>query len=236
MKKVMSILMLVGLVVGMAVNVNAKQERKNAPRGKAVLTALKELGEPHYVDRMKVHEMCSLEIEDTYYHVYTGEMKKLGYRVIFYDNAEHYLGFYETEFEPTEYEEATVLLDSGDGENFYSIPIGTKGPSGTIRIEGMPVNLVKSPWYTAKLEGGSETAVAESSKTALPVAEEEDVLKPEFRTWTITFKGKPIEASAIFMKQEKNMVFLKLEANGKEKAFSIYSLSKKDQAYIKQFQ
>jgi len=238
MKKTVGIMMLAALVSGMATHVNAKQERENQPRGKAVLAKLKELGEPHYIERMKVREMCTLETGDTYIHVYTGVLKKMGYHVIFYDNHDHYLGFYYTEYEPTDYEEAAILLDSGDGENFYEIPIGSKGPPDTIRIDGMPVKFVKSDWYTAKLEGGTgtETATTDKAATATSEAKEDDTLKPEFRTWTITFKGKPVKARAIFIKQEKNQVFLKLEANGKEKAFSLYSLSKKDQAYIKQFQ
>jgi len=234
MKKALGIMMLVGLVAGMATHVNAKQERENAPRGKAVLATLKELGEPHYVDRMKVHEMCSLEIGDTFFHVYTGELKKMGYHIIFYDNKENYLGFYYTEYEPTEYEEAAILLDSGDGESFYEIPIGLKGPADTIRIDGMPIKFIKSPSNTDEAGSGGTKAATTAAGTA--PAEEDNTLKPEFRTWTITFKGKPAQASATFIKQEKNMVFLKLEANGKEKAFSVYSLSKEDQAYIKQFQ
>ncbi len=235
MKKTLVIMMLVGLVAGMATHVNAKQERENAPRGKAVLATLKELGEPHYVDRMKVHEFCSLEIGDTFFHVYTGELKKMGYHIIFYDNSENYLGFYKIEYEPTDYEEGAILLDSGDGEDFYEIPIGIKGPPDTIRIDGMPVKFIKSPSNTGEGKDG-EKAKAATPESATAAAEEDDTPKPEFRTWTIAFKGKPIQASAIFIKQEKNMVTLKLEANGKEKAFSVYSLSKEDQAYIKQFQ
>ena len=237
MKKTVGIMILAGLVAGMTTHARSKREKKDFLRGKAVLAALKELGEPHYIDRMKVHEFCSLEIGETYFHIYSGELKKLGYHIIFYDNHENYLGFYETEYEPTDYEEGAILLDSGDGEDFYEIPIGIKGPPDTIRIDGMPVKFIKSPTNTGEGKGGA-TAKAATPDATMPgteTAEEDKVLKPEFRTWTITFKGKPVRARAIFVKQEKNQVFLKLEANGKEKAFSLYSLSKEDQAYIKQF-
>ena len=235
MKKATSIMMATALMAVIATTVVAKQEKENAPRGKAVLAKMKELGEPHYVERMKVHEMCSLEAGDTFFHIFTGELKKLGYHIIIYDNKENYLGFYPTEYEPTEYEEGAVLLDSGDGENFYPIPIGLKGPAETIRIDGMPIKFVKSPSNTGEV-GSAGTKAATTTLAGTETTEEDDTLKPEFRTWTIMFKGKPIEARAIYVKQEKGKVTLKLESNGKENAFSIYSLSKEDQEYVKQFQ
>ncbi len=236
MKKTVGIMILAGLVAGMTTHARSKREKKDFLRGKAVLAALKELGEPHYIDRMKVHEFCSLEIGETYFHVYTGELKKMGYHVIFYDNHENYLGFYYTEYEPYDYEEGIVWLDSGDGESGYPIPIDSKGPPDTIRIDGMPTKFIKSPSNTGEGKEGAEAKAATTEAgTATAEAKEDEPLKPEFRTWTITFKGKPVKARAIFIKQEKNMVTLKLEANGKENDFSIYSLSKEDQAYIKQF-
>jgi hypothetical protein len=58
---------------------------------------------------------------------------------------------------------------------------------------------------------------------------------PEYREWTITHKGKKIPARAIYVKQSAGKVFLKLEANGMEKGFSLSALSREDQAYVKQF-
>ena len=230
MKKTLGIVMAVALASIVATNVAAKPEKENAPRGKAVLTTLKELGEPHYVDRMKVHEMCSLEIGDTYFHVFTGELKKLGYHIIVYDNKKNYLGFYATEYEPTDYEEAAILLDSGDGENFYNIPIGSRGPSDTIRIDGMPIKFIKSPTNTGEAGG-----VAEKAAPVLVAATGEEGLTAEYREWIIIHKGKKIPVRAMYIEQKSGKVYLKAEANGVTKPFLISMLSKPDQAYVKKF-
>ncbi|RKX42063.1 MAG: hypothetical protein DRP64_10400, partial [Verrucomicrobia bacterium] len=85
------------------------------------------------------------------------------------------------------------------------------------------------------VKGGTGGGTASKEKTAEKAEDGEEEIVPEFRTWTIAFKGKPVEARAIFVKREKNQVFLRLEATGKEKGFPLHTLSKADQEYVKQF-
>ena len=73
-------------------------------------TIIKEIGGEHYVEKMKFYEVGSIEVEPTYYHVFNGQLKNGGYHIIFFNNKQEYLGFYYSDYEPTDYEEGAVLL------------------------------------------------------------------------------------------------------------------------------
>jgi len=227
MKRTMGIVVLVALMAGLAGSAVASSVKKNAPKKKAVEAELKKIGGEHFPDRMKVREIGPISVGDTYFHAFSGELKKVGYHVIIYDNDLNYLGFYATDFEPSDYEEGAVLLDSGDGEVFYKIPIKAKGPAPKVRLpEGLPLVFVPAPGAKAATDGGV---------TAPKVATGKDGITAEYREWTITRKGKTIKVRAIYVSQAVGTVDIKSEANGKIAKVRLSELSREDQAYVKQF-
>ena len=227
MKRILGMIMVLALAAGIATNVAAKSEREDAPKRRDVEEVLAEVGGTHSPEKMDVKKIASVKVEDTYYHVYEGELDAGGFHIIVFDNYRNYLGYYKSDFAPCNYEiESSIVIDSGtiddNGEPlYYPIPISLKkGLPSKIQIGGIPTNFVKAP----KKEG------SEAEKTA-----EDDEIKPEYRTWTILHKGKEFPVRAIYIKQSAGKIHLKAEANGVTKPFDISSLSKEDQAYVKQF-
>jgi len=231
MKRRMGIMVLVALMAGLAGSVTAKSERKNAPRKKTVEADLKKLGEEHFPKRMRLSEIGPIEVGDTYFHAFSGQLQKVGYHVIIYDNNLNYLGYYATDFEPSDYEEGAVLLDSGDGENFFQIPIKANGPPPKVRLpEGLPIEFVSAPGREAIGTGSSSTTT-----TAPKAVKGKDGITAEYREWSITFKGKKMKIRAIYVKQAIGTVDIKSEANGKIATIRLSELSREDQEYVKQF-
>jgi len=245
MKKTLGIITILALATGIATHVAAKPERKDQPKNRFVVETLKAIGGEHSPEKMDVKRITSIEIGDTYYHIYEGELDKIGYHVIVFDNYQNYLGYYKAAHPPTNYEiEGCIVLDPGevDGNGnslYYQIPIDEKkGLPKKLQIGGTPTSFVKSPTSepAEKETTTGETTGGTTTKATTDEGEDEDEeIKPEFRTWTITFKGKPIEARAIYLKQEKGKVYLRLEATSQENGFLLRALSKEDQEYVKQF-
>ncbi|MEN8254044.1 MAG: hypothetical protein ABFR33_01105 [Verrucomicrobiota bacterium] len=227
MKKTLGMIMVLALAAGIATHVAAKSEREDAPRRRFVEELLAEVGGTHYPEKMDVKKIASIEIGDTYYHVYEGELDAVGYHIIVFDNYRNYLGYYKSDFPPCNYEiENSIVIDSGtvddNGESlYYPIPISLKkGLPAKIQIAGIPTKFVKAP----------KKEVSEAEKAA-----GDGKIEPEYRIWTITHKGREIPVRAIYIKQSAGKVYLKAEANGVTNPFAISSLSKEDQEYVKQF-
>lgn len=242
MKRTLGIITILALAAGIATNAAAKTERKDQPKARFVKETLETLGETHFPEKIKIKRITSIEVGETYYHVYEGELDKTGYHIIVFDNKRNYLGYYKSDFPPTNYQiDGSIVIDPGtvddDGEALYfSIPIDEqKGLPPRLQIGGMPTEFVKSPTYDEAIKGATGGGTAAEGSAAKKAEDGEEEIVPEFRTWTIAFKGKPVEARAIFVKREKNEVFLRLEATGKEKGFPLHTLSKADQEYVKQF-
>ncbi len=239
MKKLITALTCTTIIFSGALS--AKAEKKNDPDKKDVEKLLKEIGAEHYVERMKVRDFCSLkyektEDEDSYWHIYSGQLKEGGYHVIIYNNVPEYLGFYRVDFEPVEYEEGKIMLDSGDSDEdgnsyFYDLPLPDKGPAATVRIDGVPTKFVKNP----KLEA-EKTEVAGTKTGGIPVVPKETTASGEvidYRDWTITMGGKQVTVNAIYVKFEKGKVTIKNSKNGREAEIPGSALSTEDQEYIK---
>jgi hypothetical protein len=222
MKKSIVMMMSMTLVAGIATN--ALAGKKNEPKKPEKI--LEEIGGTHFVEKMKVSDVGSVKMKDrksgdeTYFHVYSSYVNDK-YRVIIFDNKPTYLGYYETDLEPTDYEEGAVLLDTGDGENFERIRLSAKGPNEKISIDGVPSKFVKNE--KAEADKKAEAAVAAA----------DEKIQPEYREWTIINRGKKVPVQAIFVKQAGNKVFLKEKTRGITKPFPVNSLSRPDQEYLK---
>ncbi len=213
--------------------------KKNDPNRKEVEKILKEAGDTHYVERMKISALCSMKMEDAagedlYYHIYNVSLKKGGYRIVIFDNTPKYLGYYATEYEGVDYEEGSILLDSGDSDedgntSYYTLPISEKGPADKIRIDGVQTVLVKGPDADDKKSSGIGKAVG--GGVAAPVSASGTVL--EYRDWKITLKGKEITANAIFVSLEKGKVTIKDSKLGKNATIPVSALSPEDVEYLK---
>lgn len=231
MKRKLGIIMIGALLAGTVITACAKTERekKNEPKNRnAVADALKAAGEEHFPEKMKVRDIGSIKMENTYYHIYSGTLKEGGYHAIVFDNKPEYLGYYFiAEYEPSGYEdggskEGYILIDLGSGGDEERIRIKQDGPVDQATIDGVKSYFVKAPekkvkaFEKPKEEGGSE-----------------DSLEPIFREWTIAHDGKKLKVRAIYVSQTFGKVTLRGEATGRENAFPISSISKEDQEYIK---
>lgn len=232
MKKGLVTTLCITVAMACATSVMAKSEKENCPKKKDVETIIKEIGGEHYVEKMKFYEVGSIEVEPTYYHIFNGQLKNGGYHVIFFNNKQEYLGFYYSDYEPTDYEEGAVLLDQGDGENFHSLPVTEKGPGATVRFGGMQSKFVKNP----KLEEAAKAAgTTDDGKLVVPEKQKsESGMVIDYRDWTITMKGREITVNAIFVKIDGKNIVIKNAKNGKEASIPGSSLSDEDKEYVKQ--
>lgn len=229
MKKTLGIIMILALAAGMVTNTAAKSERREKPKSRFVEETLEALGEVHYPEKMTVKSITSIPVGDTYYHIFQGKLSNVGYHIIVFGNYMNYLGFYKCDFPPcNEERENHIVIDSGDVDEdgdqmFYYIPIDPeKGLPGRLQIGGSPVKLEAPP----KKEGEEEAG---------PKVANEDEIVPQYREWTITYKGEKLTVSAIYVSQTFAKVTLKAEANGVTKEFDITALSREDREYITQF-
>lgn len=118
---------------------------KNRPKLSDIGDIIETAGKPHSeVDNIK--RLDSLKMEDTYFHVFSGQSDAGSYRVIIFDNDKQYLGFYDTmEYEPYETDgdedgrACGVVLKKLDPESrtiwYTRIPFGNKGPWESIRTQ-----------------------------------------------------------------------------------------------------
>ena len=214
--------------------------KKNDPDKKEVLKELEEIGEGHFVERMKVSDLCTLEFEDEngediFYHVYVGTLKNDKYHLIFYDNTPTYLGYYLIDHEPVDYEDEAVLLDTGeaneDGDSeYFEVALKKTGPIQKIRVDGVPVTFQKNPKLEAKAEG---QVAATGGIPVVPKETSETGEVIDYRDWTITIKGNTVTVNAIFVKVEGGKVTIKNAKNGKEAQIPGSALSDEDKEYVK---
>lgn len=256
MKKILGIVMILALVAGMASNTVAKTERKEVPKARFVEETLEAVGGVHNPEKIRIKKISSIEIGETYYHVFQGKLDTVGYHIIIFDNKQKYLGFYKSDFPPTNYEiETCIVLDSGEVDDsgnakYYTIPISEeKGLPPMIVIGVSPVKLEKPPETEGEeegdpeAEGGAEAGSEGESEGGEDADDAKDGSKdavetkavPEYREWTITHRGKPLTVRALYVKQTFAKVTLKAEASGRVNDFDITALSKPDRAYIRQF-
>lgn len=218
----------------------AEAVKKNDPSKKEVEALMKEIGGDHYQERMKFNDLCSLKYEDStgednYWHIYVGETKKDGYHVIIYNNVPEYLGFYKSNYEPVDYEEETVLLDSEESDSeggtiYIKLPISAKGPALKVRDGSTLFEFKKNPLLepedkvTAAATGGIPAVPKQTSATGKVI---------DYRDWKITMKGREITVNAIFVKLEKGNVTLKSAKNGRETSIPGSALSEEDKEYVR---
>ena len=242
MRRILGIILILALAAGMATNTIAKTERKEQPKARFVTETLEALGEPHYPEKIKIKRITSIQVGDTYYHIYEGKLDTVGFHIIVFDNQQNYLGFYKSDFAPCNYEiENSIVMDSDEVDDdgnpkYFAIPIDIKkGLPLKVQLGGTPTKLEKAP----EKEGGEEEEAgeggAEGEGKDPGAAEEEAPVEPEYRDWKITFKGKEMSVRAIYVKQTFAKVTLKAEASGRSNDFDIPALSKEDREYIKQF-
>lgn len=218
----------------------AEAAKKNDPSKKEVEALMKEIGGDHYIERTKFNDLCSLKYEDStgednYWHIYVGATKKDGYFVYVYNNVPEYLGFYKVEYEPVDYEEGTVLLDSGESDEdggtiFINLPIPDKGPAAKVRIEGVQVEFKKNPLLEP------EDKVAGAATGGIPAVPKQTTASGEvidYRDWKLTLGGKERTINAIYVKFEKGQLTIKSSKNGKEATVPGSSLSEEDKEYVK---
>ncbi len=213
--------------------------KKNDPDKKEVEKIVKELGDTHYVERMKINSLCSLKFEDSsgeddFYHIYSASLKEGGYRIIVFDNKPQYLGYYATEFEGVDYEEGAILLDSGESDedgniNYFSLPIPDKGPAAKVRIDGIPTVFVKAPGADEKAASSGIGKVAAGTGGEAIV----DDNSPQYRDWKITLQGKERTFNAIYISVAKGKVTIKDSKRGKTATVPVSALSAEDVEYLK---
>ena len=216
------------------------REKKNDPDKREVEKELKEIGGEHYVEKMKISHLCSLKFEkpdgeDSYYHIYSANLKKEGFRVIIYDNTPTYLGYYKSEFEPYDYEEGYVWLESGESDEDgndrpYKLPIPDKGPAKKVRIGDVQSSFVANP----KLAAEGQTASTGPTKLVVPKEKSSTGVVIDYRDWTITMGGKKLTVKAIFVeKVGSSNIKIKDSKRGKTATIKISAISDADRAYLK---
>ena len=222
MKRALGIMMVGALVASMATTAGAKSEKKNTPKNtRAAEEAIKAAGAEHFPEKMKIRKVGSVKVEETYYHIYCGVLKKGGYHAIVFDNTPTYLGYYRTEYEPVNYEKGAILMDMEDSDEdgntrYERIRITAKGPQDRATLDGVKSDFIKAPEKeVVKVAEGTESG--------------ED--GPVFREWTV---NKTV-VRAVYVSQTFGKVTLRAEASGAVKAFPISSLSDEDKEYIKKF-
>jgi hypothetical protein len=231
MKKTVGMVMLLALAAGWALDVSA--EKKNEPRSRFVKETVEALGGEHYPEGMSVKSIDSIEIGETYYHIFQGKVSSDEYHVIIFDNYDNYLGFYKSPYIVSNYEkEGCAVLETGDIDDYgnplrYYIPL-EKGPPPIIVLGAKQISFTKGPEVAATEEGVEGEEGAEGTAA-------DNAVKPEYREWNITMKGKAYKVPALYISQTFATVTLKGEATGNEKEFPISSLSDEDREYIQQF-
>lgn len=237
MNKRFGLLTVAALVAGISIVSDAASVKKNMPKPQDVLSILKEKGAPHYVDKMKVYKIGTIETgEDTYYHFFRGQLKDVGYRVIVFDNTPAYMGYYETTYEPSDYDDEAILFDSGEtsaeGEPvFFKLTIPSTGPADKARIGSFPTTLVRVA--DAKQADVATATTPGSTTLGVPSGTKTESNEPQYREWTITVKGKEVKVRALYVSQDFGKVTIKSEATGADATLMISSLSTADQEYVK---
>ena len=194
-------------------------EKKNPPKNDDVIEeSLKLAGDTHFPEKFKFDDIGTIEHEETYYHSYIGYNDDGTYRVIFFDNKQQYLGYYNVDYEPVDYEDSAVLLDD-ESDGFFSVRLGKDGPNDAILIDGIKTTFIRN-----KKIDNKEEAI-----------KEKQIEKPQiiYRNWTIKRGGKSYTYECIFVKKVGSKIFLKEKSRGKTLPFSETELSNDDISYLK---
>jgi hypothetical protein len=200
---------------------------KNKPSRKDVEEILEEIGGDHFPEKMKISPIGPVETDSTYYHVFSGTLKKSGYHLIFFDNSLNYLGYYLITLEPIGYGEGEIYLYL-TSDSTYTIEIGDDGPPEKINITELnqQAKFVRAP---VKEEPEEEEIVASTDNT--PAKEKKE---PEYRPWNITKGGKVRHVpSAIFVEIKDKNITIRNAKNGKVATFPISAFSAEDREYLK---
>jgi hypothetical protein len=240
MKKILTALICATVVTYSLAPLDASARvKKNEPDKKDVLKELQAIGGEHYVDKMRIKDFCTLEVEgpndeEIYYHVFVANLRDDTYRIIYYDNKPEYLGYYSTTYLPDDYEKDRVKLDSGesdsDGDTIYIVlPITAKGPADSVNLDGVPTKLIKNP----NLEANKKTNDDTGTILAIPKEKSASGEEIDYRDWKITMKGKEITVNAKFEKIDNGKVYIKNAKNGVVAAIPGSALSAEDQEYVK---
>ena len=196
----------------------AISEKKNPPKNDDVIEeALKLAGDLHYPDEFKFDDIGTIDHEDTYYHAFIGYNDDGTYRVLFFDNDQNYLGYYNVDYEPVDYEDSTVLLDD-ESDGFFGIRLGKDGPIDAIIIDG-----IKTSFNRNKKIDKKEDSVVDNK-----------IEKPQiiYRNWTIKRSSKTYTYECIFVKKVGSKIYLKEKSRGKTLPFSETELSTEDILYL----
>ena len=194
-------------------------EKKNPPKNDDVIEeSLKLAGDTHFPEKFKFDDIGTIEHEETYYHSYIGYNDDGTYRVIFFDNKQQYLGYYNVDYEPVDYEDSVVLLDD-ESDGFFSVRLGKDGPNDAILIDGVKTTFIRNKKIDKKEEA----------------IKEKQIEKPQiiYRNWTIKRGGKSYTYECIFVKKVGSKIFLKEKSRGKTLPFSETELSNDDISYLK---
>ena len=197
----------------------AFSEKKNPPKNDDVIEeSLKLAGDTHFPEKFKFDDIGTIEHEETYYHSYIGYNDDGTYRVIFFDNKQQYLGYYNVDYEPVDYEDSAVLLDD-ESDGFFSVRLGKDGPNDAILIDGIKTTFIRNKKIDKKEEA----------------IKEKQIEKPQiiYRNWTIKRGGKSYTYECIFVKKVGSKIFLKEKSRGKTLPFSETELSNDDISYLK---
>ena len=197
----------------------AFSEKKNPPKNDDVIEeSLKLAGDTHFPEKFKFDDIGTIEHEETYYHSYIGYNDDGTYRVIFFDNKQQYLGYYNVDYEPVDYEDSVVLLDD-ESDGFFSVRLGKDGPNDAILIDGIKTTFIRNKKIDKKEEA----------------IKEKQIEKPQiiYRNWTIKRGGKSYTYECIFVKKVGSKIFLKEKSRGKTLPFSETELSNDDISYLK---
>lgn len=196
----------------------AISEKKNPPKNDDVIEeALKLAGDLHYPEEFKFDDIGTIDHEDTYYHAFIGYNDDGTYRVLFFDNDQNYLGYYNVDYEPVDYEDSTVLLDD-ESDGFFGIRLGKDGPIDAIIIDG-----IKTSFNRNKKIDKKEDSVIDNK-----------IEKPQiiYRNWTIKRGSKTYTYECIFVKKVGSKIYLKEKSRGKTLPFSETELSTEDILYL----
>ncbi len=241
MKKTLAIAVTAALTLGVASSTWAG-EKKNQPKNKnEVLKMLEEVGGDHNPERIKVYKVGTIEAGDSFLHIWNGALKEGGYRILIFDNTPAYLGYIPTNFEPVDYGESEVLLNSGGtdadgGTIHYVIPIkGGDLSKQRFTIDGVPTKFIPVPKKEEEKAAAGET---EKKEVGLVVVEDEkeDPNAIAYREWTVNMKGTEIKFRGIYVSHDvkKKTVTVKNEKSGTTADIDFSALSAADVEYMKQ--
>ena len=233
MNRTVRTLFAVAAIISLTSDGSAGKEKKLAPKKRDVPDILKQAGEDHFPEELQIFFVGSVELGDTFYHIFSGVKKKSGYRIIIFDNTPKYLGYYESEYEAVDCASGEFYLNSGEVDSdgnpdYFIIPLNPKGPKGsTISINGVPSKFVSAPGSENE---GTGTDTAESTDTV----QGKKRIPIEFREWVITRKGTAYHKRAKFVKKDGFRIILQSEESGREASFILTELSEADKQYIEE--